>query len=235
MDSIEPTRLRVSLKEINLRKLSNARKTSTMYLYSCAHSVVRSKEILRFVAPKLKHDLASIERLYWGSCLQMFNFCNMTYDTVETKVDMLLLLHVFDEFCFIKRSKKVDPALAKHLQSGLLNRLISSSQMFESDRSKKLNLTSHCLVLMICLDFLDSFEENHFQPIPIELSQISFGRYCGMGSRLRWTLTACAWRLRFTIEETIRWLEWWNVNTSRFYDSKAMQSLSIPPIIATEP
>ena len=118
VDSLEPARERGALGEFSSTPL-----TDTMYLYSYAHSVVRSKELLLCIAPRLKHDIASIERLYRESCLRILKYCDVAHTSTEMLWAMLILWHVYDELHFAGKSKELDPPLAEHLQSNVLMRL----------------------------------------------------------------------------------------------------------------
>lgn len=127
MDSLELFRFRCYLQVWKLRELRgllNADILSTMYLYTYSHSVIRSKEVLLYTAgPKFKHDIASIERLYRDSCLQIFKFCDTAHNSTRMEGAILILLLVFDELCLTERSKEWDPPLVKHLQSAIFSRL----------------------------------------------------------------------------------------------------------------
>ena len=133
VDSLEPARWRGALGEFSSTPLTN-----TMYLYNHAHSVVRSKEILLCIAPRLKHDIASIERLYRESCLRILKYCDVAHTSTEMLWAMLILWLVYDELHFAGKSKELDPPLAEHLQSNVLMRLaVYSTRISEPYFSKR--------------------------------------------------------------------------------------------------
>ena len=148
IDSLEPTRVRGLLNIFNIRKLSNTPIISAMYFYSYAHSIVQSKEILLCIAPRLKHDITSIERLYRESCLKIFKFCDVAHNSAQMVWAMLILWLVFDELHFAGESKELDPPLAEHLQSVVLMRLaVYSKRISEPYFSRRLSSIPGLLLL----------------------------------------------------------------------------------------
>lgn len=139
IDSLELTRFRCFLNVFNITKLSNISILSAMYLYSYAHSIVRSKKILLCIAPGLKHDIASIERLYRESCSKIFKFCDIPHYSTQMALAVLILYLVYDELHFAGKSKVLDPPLAEHLQSVVSMRLaVYSARISEPYFSRRL-------------------------------------------------------------------------------------------------
>lgn len=114
-----------------------------MYLYSYAHSIVRHKRALLYLAPKLKHDLVFIERLYRNACLKMLRYCDTMHSSSQPKWAVFLLALIYEELVILN-PEQMDSSLLQHLLIAVSSRLtIFSNRLLDLDRSKKSKFTPH--------------------------------------------------------------------------------------------
>ena len=127
-----------------------------MYLYSYAHSIVRHKRVLLYLAPKLKHDLIFIERLYRNACLKMLRYCD-TMDSLSQPEWTVFLLALIYEELVILNPEQMDSSLLQHLLIAVSSRLtIFSNRLLDLDRSKKSKFTPHGGLADFCYNMQES-------------------------------------------------------------------------------
>jgi hypothetical protein len=165
MDSLEPFRLRMTLKTHKM-KFGRLDFFNVLQLYTYSHSIIRFKELLLYLDPELLNILLIFELLYRLACLDMFNYCDSAHKSPSRIEAIILMIYVFDELRGLKEMPTLDPSIAEHLQLALKSRLkVLCAPIFHSDDSKALRWKLAYPVVTVNIDYikeLSSFLPPHY-------------------------------------------------------------------------
>ncbi len=131
MDTLEPLRLRAHLYRGETPSM-------TISLYTYAHSIVRWKEAILYVAPEMGRIIAFFEILFRSCFLHMCKLCDHTFKSAQKDLALILNTLILDEAQYLRESGILEPLVAESIIPALESRLkVLCAQISDIDLPEK--------------------------------------------------------------------------------------------------
>ncbi len=115
---------------------------SDLSIYTYTQSIVRWKRVLVYLAPKLQHVLAFVERLYRCLCLRMLSSCDLVHRWPDKAEALLFVGVLYHEIKQLTEMETLNLSAVNHLQLALQNLLkVFCLRIFDFDKSRKVELS----------------------------------------------------------------------------------------------